>query len=143
MEKKFPVANKVKERVNTRKNLKKPSGLTAPKKLKTLLLVVDRRKTDLYVSLLQRYDANLQFVLYANGTHSYSIDKKEISKENLQKVVIIAIIQESRVKDILNTLETHYFKQKNGRGIACIIPISSVIGVKTYKFLANIKEDLQ
>ena len=50
------------------KKKKDINGLKAPKKLKILVTIVDRTKTDFYLSALESYGVNMQTVLYAKGT---------------------------------------------------------------------------
>lgn len=115
---------------------KSKSGLTAPKKLKILVTIIDRKKTDFYLSVLEGYDVNMQSVVYARGTApSDIIDYLGLSDNT--KSVILSVVSEDRIKDILAAYEDKYFKTKNGKGVAFTIPISSVIGVMVYRFLSN------
>ncbi|MGM9969387.1 MAG: hypothetical protein ACI35S_03220 [Anaeroplasma sp.] len=113
------------------------TSLAAPKKIKVLVSIVERPKADFYISVLEGYDVNMQAVLYAKGTAPTDI-LHYLGLNGSDKAVILSIVKEERVQEILNAYEDKYFKTKNGRGIAFTIPISSVIGVMVYQFLANI-----
>ena len=112
------------------------SGLTAPKKLKILITIVDRRKTDFYLDVLEGFDVNMQTVIYGHGTapndmlHYLGLSKSD-------KAVIVSVVKEEKIKEITAAYEDKYFKTKNGKGIAFTIPISSLIGVSIYQFLSN------
>ena len=57
-----------------RKIMSKNTGpLSAPKKLKSLVTIVDRGKADFYLDILEGFDANLQTVSYGKGTVSTEI----------------------------------------------------------------------
>ena len=113
-----------------------PTGLSAPKKLKILVTIVDRSKTDFYLDVLEGYEVNMQTVIYGKGTApSDMLHYLGLSQTN--KAVIISVVKEERIKEIQIAYEDKYFKTKNGKGIAFTIPISSMIGVSIYQFLSN------
>ena len=43
------------------------------------------------------------------------------------------------VNTVMQCLEDKFTTIKNGKGIACVVPLSSVIGVSNYQFLNNNK----
>ena len=43
------------------------------------------------------------------------------------------------VNTVMQCLEDKFTTIKNGKGIACVVPLSSVIGVSNYQFLSNNK----
>ena len=134
---------KVKETVKkvTDKSKKKTenSGLEAPKKLKILVTIVERSKSDFYLSALEGFDVNMQTLVYAKGTASKEIAGLVGLNDDI-KAMILSIVKEEKIKEILATYEDKYFKTKRGKGVAFTIPISSVIGVMVYKFLLNVNE---
>ena len=121
------------------KKEEKEAGLDAPKKLKVLVTIVERNKSDFYLSALEGFDVNLQTLIYANGTANKDI-AAVLGLSDTSKAVILSIVQEDKVKEILAAYEDKYFKTKRGKGVAFTIPISSVIGVMVYKFLLNLNE---
>lgn len=54
-------------------------------------------------------------------------------------MVIISVIQESKIPDALRVLEEKFNTIKGGKGVACTVPLSSVIGTLIYGFLSNNK----
>ncbi|MDE7105761.1 MAG: hypothetical protein K2O22_01190 [Anaeroplasmataceae bacterium] len=122
--------------------VKKAEGLTAPKKLKILVTIVERSKADFYLDTLEGYDVNLQTVIYGKGTAPTEM-LQYLGLSQLGKAVIFSVVQEDKIKKIFADYEDKYFKTKNGKGIAFTIPISSVIGVMIYKFLSNSVEGVR
>lgn len=125
----------------TRKNPVKaqPSGLSAPKKLKILVTIVDRSKAEFYLDVLEGYEVNMQTVIYGKGTApSDMLHYLGLSQSN--KAVIVSVVKEERIKEIQIAYEDKYFKTKNGKGVAFTIPITSMIGVSIYQFLSNSME---
>ncbi|MDE7095011.1 MAG: hypothetical protein K2O23_00830 [Anaeroplasmataceae bacterium] len=126
----------VKRKEKKNPTAKKAEGLTAPKKLKILVTIVERSKADFYLDTLEGYDVNLQTVIYGKGTAPTEM-LQYLGLSQLGKAVIFSVVQEDNIKRILADYEDKYFKTKNGKGIAFTIPISSVIGVMVYQFLSN------
>ena len=113
-------------------NKKGFSKLKAPKKLKLLITIIDRRKVDFFISALEGYDINVQLILYGHGT--YILNKESVSND---KAILLATINEDRVNELLANMEDRYFKTKYGKGIAVVLPLSSLAGVLTYRLLSN------
>ncbi len=116
---------------------KNQNNLEAPIKLEILVTIIDRKKTDFYLSLLEGYNVNMQTVIYAKGTAPLDV----ISNLGLspEKAIIVSVVRKDTIKQILIDYEDKYFKTKNGKGVAFTIPIKSLIGVFIYQFLANIE----
>ncbi len=125
--------------MNTRKEKKqvsKSEGLTAPKKLKILISIVERSKAAFYADVLEGFDVNLQTIVYGKGTATSDM-LHYLGLSDDGKAVILSVVSEDRIKEILAAYEDKYFKTKKGKGVAFTIPISSVIGVMVYQFLSN------
>ena len=108
----------------------------APKKLKLLITVVNRKKADYYVDLLQDFEANMQLVTYGRGTANSEMLNK-LGLADAEKAVIFSIIKDENIKKILKTLEEKFATIRDGKGIAYSVSLNSVIGVAIYQFLAN------
>ena len=114
------------------------SSMSSPRKLKILITVVNRPKTEFYVDLIQTFEANVQLVLSATGTANQEL-LNYLGLSSDEKSVIISIIRDDREKELLSALGERFKTIKNGKGIAYTIPMSSTIGVATYQFLSNTK----
>ena len=141
-EKKEKAKSKAKAKTKTTTKKKKTKKLAtdqlkAPKKIKILVTIVEKSMADFYMNALEGFDVNLQTLLYAKGTAPTNL-RSMLGMVNDGKAVIFSVVQEDRVKEILATYEDKYFKLKKGNGIAFTIPISSLIWVTIYQFLANI-----
>ncbi len=107
----------------------------AIKKLKLLITVVERSKSEFYLDVLSQFEVNCQMVLSGLGTAtSELVDMLEL---NLHKAVLFSVVREDRTEEIMKCLETKFETIKNGKGIAFAVPLSSVIGVNLYQFLSN------
>ncbi len=108
----------------------------APKKLKLLITVVNRKKADYYVDLLQDFETNMQLVTYGRGTANSEM-LNMLGLADAEKAVIFSIIKDENIKKILETLEEKFATIRDGKGIAYSVSLNSVIGVAIYQFLAN------
>lgn len=121
----------------TRKNKKQKSTVNENfKKLKLLVTVVNRNKTEFFMDFLTAYEVNFQTSVLAQGT-AKSETLYMLGLEDSDKSVIFSVIREDRVTEALHGLEDKFKTIKNGKGIAFTIPMSSVIGVAIYRFLSN------
>ena len=106
------------------------------KKLKILVTVVNRRKTELFMDLLMAYEVNFQTSVLAQGT-ARSETLYMLGLEDSDKSVIFSVLREEKAPEAMRMLEEKFQTIKDGKGIAFTIPMSSVIGVAIYRFLSN------
>lgn len=126
----------------TEKTAKKPritkSTAAAVEKLKLLVTVVNRKKTEFFIDFLQNYQVNFQTSVLAQGT-ARSDMLHLLGLEDADRSVIFSIVKESQAENALHGLEDKFYKLRGGKGIAFTIPLSSVIGAGLYQFLSNNK----
>jgi nitrogen regulatory protein PII len=106
------------------------------KKLKLLVTVVNRSKTEFYMDLLTSFEVNFQTAVLGQGT-AHSDMLYMLGLEDSDKGVIFSVIREDRAQEALQAIEDKFHTLKRGKGIAFTIPMSSVIGVAIYRFLSN------
>ena len=126
--------------MKTRKN-KSAENSASPvdngfKKLKLLITVVNRNKTELFIDLLTAYEVNFQTAVLAQGT-AHSEMLYMLGLEESDKSVIFSVLREDKVNDAMRMLEEKFQTIREGKGIAFTVPMSSVIGVAIYRFLSN------
>ena len=105
-------------------------------KLKLLITVVNRNKTEFFMDLLHDFDVNFQTAVLASGTATSDI-RYMLGLEDSDKSVIFSVIREDRATEALQAIEDRFHKLKKAKGIAFTIPMSSVIGVAIYRFLSD------
>ena len=116
---------------------KTPQGhKIAPQKLKLLITVVPRRKTEYFMDLIQSFDVNMQLCSTARGTATSDI-RALMGLEDSEKRVIFSIVREDMAPRVLKTLEEKFATIKNAKGIAMTVPLTGMIGVALYQFLAD------
>lgn len=118
------------------KKKKDGKNTVSTNRLKLLVTIVGRNKAEYYLDLIQSFDVNMQCILLGQGT----ADKSTLGLLGLtdsDKAVIVSVIQESKISDALSTLEEKFNTIKGGKGVACTLPLTSVIGALIYSFLSN------
>ena len=125
------LSKKIKSSIRT----SKPAD-SAFRKLKLLVTVVNRSKTEFYMDFLHAYEVNFQTSVLAHGT-AKSETLYMLGLEDSDKSVIFSVIREDKVQEALHALDEKFHTLKNGKGIAFTIPMSSVIGVAIYRFLSD------
>lgn len=108
------------------------------RKLKLLITIVPRRKTEFYIDFLGGFEVNLQTVLLGQGT-AKSDTLHMLGLEDSDKGVLLSVIREDKAEEILHALDDKFHTVRKGKGIAFTIPLSGVIGVTLYRFLSNNK----
>ena len=111
---------------------------SAIRKLKLLFTVVDRNKAEFYLDVLSQFEVNLQMVESGMGTAKTGLH--DMLGLNHHKAVILSVIREDLTGDIMKCLEEKFAAIKGGKGIACAVPRSSVIGVNNYRVLSNYRQ---
>ena len=119
------------------KRTKKEKPVSADfKKLKLLVTIVNRNKTEFYTDFLNGFEINFQTVALGQGT-AKSETLHLLGLEDADKGVILSVIREDKSEEILRNLDEKFHTIRNGKGIAFTIPLTSVIGVAIYRFLSN------
>ncbi|MDE5755889.1 MAG: hypothetical protein K2I23_02235 [Clostridia bacterium] len=107
-------------------------------RLKLLITIVARKKAEYFTDLIQSFDVNMQMVVLAEGTANAKM-MGLLGLLDTEKAVIFSVIQESKLSDAMNTLEEKFQTIRDGKGVACTVPLTSVIGTLIYGFLSNNK----
>ena len=113
--------------------------VSSPEALKLLVTVVNRQKSDYYADLIQSLGANMQCFVTAEGTAATArLGIMGLGDE--RKSVIVSVVKASDSDRILEILGEKFKTVRNGKGVAYTVPMTSVISVLAYRFLADIKE---
>ena len=108
------------------------------KKLKLLIAVVNRKKTEFYLDYLTGFEVNFQTAMAAQGTASSDM-MYLLGLVDSDKSVIFSILREDRAEEAMQGLEEKFHTLRGGKGIAFTIPMTGVIGVAIYRFLTKAK----
>ena len=93
------------------------------KKLKLLITVVNRKKTEFYLDYLTGFDVNLQTAVAAQGT-APSDTMYLLGLADSDKSVILSVVREDRAEEALQGLDEKFHTLRGGKGIAFTIPMT-------------------
>ena len=108
---------------------------SAIKKLKLLVTVVERSKSEFYLDVRSEFEVNFQMVMGGKGTATSEL--LDVLGLNPHKAVILSVVREDMVDEIMKCMEDKFTTIRQGKGISFAVPLSSVIGVNMYQFLSN------
>ena len=128
-------ATKTKE-TTKKKAVQEKTKQLAPNKLEMLVTIVNRNKAEFYADYIQSFEVNMQMIMQAEGTATEAM-KRMLGLINTEKAVVFSIIQQSKINEVLDSLQEKFRTIKDGKGISYTIPLTSVIGVAIYSFLSN------
>ncbi len=111
---------------------------TSPNKLKLLIVIVDSSKSEYYSDLLQEFEINMRMIFSGRGTAQTEM-LTLLGLAGSEKSVILGTIRDDRAKEALAVLDEKFKTIKNGKGVACTVPLTSTIGVTIYRFLSNLR----
>ncbi len=123
-------------RITKRKSKKDKIPSSDFKKLKLLVTVINRNKTEFFIDLIGSFGVNFQTSMNAQGT-AKSETLSLLGLEDSDKSVIFSVVREDQAEEIMRAVDERFTKLRGGKGIAFTIPLSSVIGVAIYRFLSD------
>ena len=122
-------------------SIRRDDALTAPRKLKLLFTVVDRKKAELFGDLISAYHVNFQIVLPGEGT-AKTETLRLLGLDDTSRAVIVSVIRDDVAPAIFEMLEEKFENVRGGKGIAWSTPMTSAVGVAIYQFLSDYREGL-
>lgn len=108
----------------------------ASNKLELLITIVPKHRTDQFIYLIQSFGVNMQIKVLARGAVTSDVIQY-LGLAGNDKIVIFSPVTSDKVEKILDALSEAFKTIKNGKGVACVAPMSSIIGKTAYGFLSN------
>ncbi len=130
---------------NNKKTLIKNKSTNLPydkefkiKKLKFLILIVNKYQGDYYVNKFFKLGVSACFMANGLGTATREI-YNVLGVGETKKDVIFALIKEDLINDIKKIISEKFNVSKNAKGVAITLNVDSVMGVLLYRFLTDSK----
>lgn len=117
-----------------------PLDSVVQKKLLLFVTIVGKGQSKPVMKIFERGGSSAQFIQRGEGTAQKEI-YNILGIEEVDKDLVFSFISEDKIPDIKNELNAFFLASKKNRGIGFSIPLSSIIGVRVYQFLANTVED--
>ena len=106
------------------------------KKLVLYTVIVPRGQGENIIRIFKANKSSAQFVQYGEGTASNAI-RDILGSEDTKKDIVYSLVREDVVPDIKKELDVYFIASKRNRGIAYTISLTSIVGVKLYKFFTQ------
>ena len=110
------------------------------KKLLLFVTIVGKGQAQPVLRIFERGGSSAQFIQRGEGTAQKEI-YNILGMEEIDKDIVFSFISEDKIPDVKIELDAFFLASKKNRGIGFSIPLSSIIGVRVYQFLANTVED--
>ena len=108
----------------------------APVKLELLMAIVHNSKLAYYSSVIQSYQANMQFTVAAKGTTHLILNYLGLSADR-PKSLIMSVVRSDEAGSLIDLLKETFLKGGDYKGVAFTVRLTSTIGALAYGFLAN------
>ena len=135
-EKKVVNPKKIKKKESPKKEDSAFENRSDIKKLVLYTIIVPRGQGENIIRLLKANKSSAQFVQFGEGTASNAI-RDILGVEDTKKDIVYSIVREDAVPDIKKELDVYFIASKRNRGIAYTISLTSIVGVKLYKFFTQ------
>lgn len=105
-------------------------------RLSMFITIVNRGQGNYVTKIFESEGSNAQFIQYGEGTAQKEVmDILGIADKT--KEIIISLIDNTKIENAKRELEAFFRVNKRNRGIGFSIPMTSLIGMKVYQFLAD------
>lgn len=106
------------------------------KKLVFYTIIVNYGQGDNILRILKNNNSSSQYIKVGEGTATKQI-LDILNIEDNRKEIVYSLVSEDAVSDIKRELEAYFAASKRNKGIAFTLDLSTVVGVKVYKFLTQ------
>ena len=106
------------------------------KKMHLYIVIVPKGQGDNIIKILKANKSSAQFIQIGEGTANSTI-RDILDIEDTSKEIIYSFVREDVFEDLQKEIDVYFIASKRNRGIAFSIPLTSIVGVKMYKFLTQ------
>ena len=106
------------------------------KRMVFYVVIVNYGQSGNIIKLLKNNHSSAQFVQIGEGTATKQV-RSILNIEDNTKEIIYSFMREEYVQDFKMELDAYFASSKRNAGIAFTIDLSTIVGVKIYKFLTQ------
>lgn len=122
-----------KEQPKANENIPQNSELV---RLSMFITIVNRGQGNYVAKIFESEGSNAQFIQYGEGTAQKEV-RDILGIEDKTKEIVISLIDNTKIENAKKELEAFFIVNKRNRGVGFSIPMTSLIGMKVYQFLAD------
>ena len=106
------------------------------KQLVLYVTIINRGLANSIVKIFQNGGSSMQFIERGRGTAAKEI-REILGIEDTDKDVVLSVVKQEGLEPIKTELLAFFAASKHNKGVGFAIPMSSTIGVRAYRFLAD------
>lgn len=106
------------------------------KRMVFYVIIVNYGQSSNIIKLLKNNHSSVQFVQIGEGTATKQV-RSILNIEDNTKEIIYSFLREEYVQDFKMELDAYFASSKRNAGIAFTVDLSTIVGVKLYKFLTQ------
>ena len=91
---------------------------------------------DSIIRLMEQIGCSCQFVHIGTGTANDEV-KKILNITTNQKELVFSFVRETKLEEIQTEVNAFFAANKKNKGIGFAIPLTTVMGIRVYKFLTQ------
>lgn len=124
------------ERRKTKKEVKEETKANELAKLSFYVVILDEGFAGNVVKLFTNLGISAAFIQKGRGTATRQI-REILGVEDNKKEIIYSIVRNDKIEDISREIRAFFASSKKIRGISFAIPLTGIISMRIYSFLAD------
>lgn len=109
--------------------------------LSVLTTIINRGQSQFFIDAYQKAGASMTMVLY--GYSNPPDEYKNILGVDTKKEILLTFAREEKMQTMLKIADERFKISIASKGIAFVIPLTSISGIAPYKFLADQNEQIR
>lgn len=109
--------------------------------LSALTTIVNRGQSQFYIDAYQKQGASMTMVLY--GYSNPPDEYRNILGVDTKKEILLTFAREEQMQSMLKIASDRFKISQAAKGIAFVIPLTSISGIAPYKFLSDFNKQIR
>lgn len=109
--------------------------------LSVLTTIVNRGQSQFYIDAYQKQGASMTMVLY--GYSNPPDEYRNILGVDTKKEILLTFAREEQMQSMLKIASDRFKISQAAKGIAFVIPLTSISGIAPYKFLSDFNKQIR
>jgi len=110
------------------------------RELKVLFVIVGRGQADYYINQFEEIGVSATYVTYGQGTVRKDL-QHILGLTNPKKDVLLCLVTKTKLDGCIDVLNERFKVSKEAKGVAFTVELDSMIGVLSYKFFTDTKQN--
>lgn len=121
---------------------KKLDSVNTSQRIDLVFIIVSRGKSEAVLDILQKHKILRNTVIHGHGTAPSSI-LDMLGLGATEKDIVLSFVKHEKSKEIFEIISEKLELSKPGNGISFIVPVKSIAGIISFKFItADLAEEV-